>query len=76
MNFKVGDRVWWHYRSAIGHGTITGIAQAGSDPLYYIREIDHHPGEPGTLKHHASALHHESSVADHSRYDVYGRALT
>lgn len=56
---KVGDRVTWHYRSAIGHGTIVGIAKKGlthTTTKYKIRQHDHHPGEPAIVEHYGRAL--------------------
>ncbi len=39
-----GTAVSWHYRSAIGHGTVTGVHN------------DHHPGEPAVVFHSGKAL--------------------
>jgi hypothetical protein len=58
--FPVGTQVTWHYRSAIGHGTIEGIAKKGktsANTKYRIREHDHHPGEPEIVEHYGHALH-------------------
>lgn len=55
-----GTKVTWHYRSAIGHGTIEGVHKKGSTHAtteYSIRETDHHPGEPAVVYHYGSALH-------------------
>lgn len=55
-----GTRVSWHYRSAIGHGTVTGAHKAGKTSgttEYSIRETDHHPGEPDTVYHFGRALY-------------------
>lgn len=55
----VGTHVTWHYRGAIGHGTITGIYKDNDDPEkveYSIKETDHHDGEPDVLHHFGSAL--------------------
>lgn len=54
-----GTHVTWHYRSAIGHGTIVGVAKQATKAekiLYKIREHDHHPGEPDIVEHYGSAL--------------------
>lgn len=54
-----GTKVTWHYRSAIGHGTIESVAKPAkkkSKILYNIREHDHHKGEPSIVKHYGSAL--------------------
>ncbi len=42
-----GTAVTWHYRSAIGHGTVTGVHKPGTtadNTMYAIAEHDHHPG--------------------------------
>lgn len=55
----VGTKVTWHYRSAIGHGVITGIHRKGTNPgntLYSIRQTDHHKGEPKIVYHYGRAL--------------------
>lgn len=57
-----GTHVTWHYRSAIGHGTITGVHKMGTTSAnteYSIHEIDHHPGESPTVYHYGSALRRE-----------------
>lgn len=54
-----GTKVTWHYRSAIGHGTIIGVNKLGTNAgntLYNIREHDHHPGEKSILHHYGRAL--------------------
>lgn len=54
-----GTAVSWHYRSAIGHGTVQGVHTLGTQPantLYSIREHDHHPGEPDVVLHYGRAL--------------------
>ncbi|HET7117119.1 MAG TPA: hypothetical protein VFI29_11540 [Hanamia sp.] len=54
-----GTSVTWHYRSAIGHGTVIGIHKMGSNAdntMYSVRETDHHPGEPEILHHSGKAL--------------------
>ncbi|MEO7082700.1 MAG: hypothetical protein ABI442_03080 [Gemmatimonadaceae bacterium] len=54
-----GTSVTWHYRSAIGHGTVTGIHKRGTtaaNTMYSIREHDHHPGEPDVVFHSGKAL--------------------
>lgn len=56
---KRGDKVTWHYRSAIGHGTIIGVEKEGkthATTKYAIRERDHHPGEPSIVYHYGRAL--------------------
>ena len=60
----VGTPVTWHYRSAIGHGSIAGIAKLGTTSAttkYNIRETDHHVSatgsrEPATVQHYGRAL--------------------
>lgn len=57
--FKHDDPVSWHYRSAIGHGYVKGVARADDDPakqLYDITQVDHHPGEPEVVQHTGAAL--------------------
>lgn len=54
-----GTNVTWHYRSAIGHGTICGIYKQGTtaaNTMYSIKEHDHHPGEPSIVHHSKKAL--------------------
>jgi hypothetical protein len=54
-----GTNVTWHYRSAIGHGTVIGVHKMGTTPdntMYSIRQHDHHPGEPSILHHTGKAL--------------------
>ena len=54
-----GTSVTWHYRSAIGHGTVTGVHKMGTNAdntMYSIKEKDHHPGEPEILHHTGKAL--------------------
>ena len=56
-----GTSVSWHYRSAIGHGTVTGVHKLGTTPdntMYSIAEHDHHPGEPDVVFHLGKALTH------------------
>jgi hypothetical protein len=55
----VGTDVTWHYRSAIGHGTVIGVHKIGStadNTMYSVRQHDHHPGEPAILHHSGKAL--------------------
>jgi hypothetical protein len=55
----VGTSVTWHYRSAIGHGTVIGVHKKGAtadDTMYDVRQHDHHPGEPDILHHSGKAL--------------------
>lgn len=55
----VGTKVSWHYRSAIGHGTVTGVSRMGTsadNTMYSVRETDHHPGEPAVVHHSGKAL--------------------
>ncbi len=55
----VGTAVTWHYRSAIGHGTVTGIHKHGTtadNTMYSIKQHDHHPGEPAIVHHSGKAL--------------------
>lgn len=54
-----GTPVTWHYRSAIGHGSIAGIKKRGKTSAsteYRIREKDHHKGEPKVVNHYGRAL--------------------
>lgn len=59
-----GTYVSWHYRSAIGHGKVTGVHKLGTssaNTLYSIEEFDHHVSdsgskEAGTVYHYGSAL--------------------
>ena len=54
-----GTKVSWHYRSAIGHGTIAGVHKMGTNSgntEYSIKEKDHHPGEAAIVYHYGSAL--------------------
>ena len=54
-----GTSVTWHYRSAIGHGTVTGVHKLGTNAdntMYSIAEHDHHPGEPDIVFHSGKAL--------------------
>lgn len=55
----VGTKVTWHYRSAIGHGTVKGVHKEGTNPdntMYSIEQHDHHPGEPAIVVHSGKAL--------------------
>lgn len=54
-----GTSVTWHYRSAIGHGTVTGIHKMGTNAdntMYSVKETDHHKGESDILHHTGKAL--------------------
>jgi hypothetical protein len=54
-----GTRVTWHYRSAIGHGTVIGVHKMGTtadNTMYRVRQHDHHPGEPAVVHHTGKAL--------------------
>ena len=60
---SAGTAVSWHYRSAIGHGTVTvtvtGIHKHGTtadNTMYSIKEHDHHSGEPVVVHHSGKAL--------------------
>ncbi len=58
-----GTGVSWHYRSAIGHGTVTGVHKLGTtadNTMYSIAEHDHHPGEPPVVFHFRKALTREA----------------
>lgn len=51
--------VTWHYRSAIGHGAVTGVHRLGTNAentMYSIAKHDHHPGEPDIVFHSGKAL--------------------
>ena len=55
----VGTKVTWHYRSAIGHGTVKGVHEKGTNAdntMYSIAQHDHHPGEPAIVVHSGKAL--------------------
>ena len=55
----VGTKVTWHYRSAIGHGTVKGVYEKGTNAdktMYSIAQHDHHPGEPAIFVHSGKAL--------------------
>lgn len=54
-----GTKVHYHYRSAIGHGTVVGIASKGTTNAttrYKVRQTDNHPGEPSIVIHTGKAL--------------------
>ena len=54
-----GTKVTWHYRSAIGHGTVKGVHEKGTNAdntMYSITQHDHHPGEPATVMRSGKAL--------------------
>jgi hypothetical protein len=56
---SAGTAVSWHYRSAIGYGTVTGVHKRGTtaaNTMYSITEHDHHPGEPTVVFHSGKAL--------------------
>ncbi|MGH8802633.1 MAG: hypothetical protein ACREX6_10135 [Casimicrobiaceae bacterium] len=55
----VGTSVTWHYRSAIGHGTVKGVHKMGTtaaNTMYAIEQHDYHPGEPPIVMHSGAAL--------------------
>lgn len=57
-----GTKVWWRYRSAIGHGEIEGVHKMGTTnntTEYDVKEFDHHPDEPDIVPHFGKALHKE-----------------
>ena len=54
-----GTKVTYHYRSAIGHGTVVGVCKKGTtsgNTEYSIRQSDHHEGEPAIVKHYGRVL--------------------
>lgn len=61
-SFKIipsGTSVSWHYRSAIGHGTVAGVHKKGTTnatTMYSVKEHDHHKGEPAIVHHTGKAL--------------------
>ena len=62
---KNGTNVTWHYRSAIGHGTIKSVYKMGTDDdntMYNIKQRDYHISKTGSKE--PAVVHH------------YGRALT
>jgi hypothetical protein len=62
LTFKTipnGTDVTWHYRSAIGHGTVTSVHKIGTNAdntMYSVTQHDHHPGEPAVVFHSGKAL--------------------
>ena len=51
-----GTSVTWHYRSAIGHGTVIRVHNMGTtadNTMSHVRRRDHHPGEPAIVHHTA-----------------------
>ena len=55
----VGTKVTWHYRSAIGHGTVRGVHKKGTNAdntTYSIAQHDNHSGEPAIVVHSGKAL--------------------
>lgn len=59
QTLSVGTKVTWHYRSAIGHGTVVGVHKRGSsadNTMYDVQQHDHHPGEPAIVHHSGKAL--------------------
>ena len=53
-----GTEVTWHYRSAIGHGTVDGIHKKetnADNTMYSSAQQDHHPGEPVIVVHSGKA---------------------
>ena len=55
----VGTKVTWYYRSAIGHGTVRGVHERGTNAdntMYSVEQHDHHPGEPAIVFHSGKAL--------------------
>ena len=54
-----GTKVTWHYRSAIGRGTVKGVHKKGTNAdntMYSVEQHDHHPGEPAIVVHSGKAL--------------------
>lgn len=54
-----GTSVTWHYRSAIGHGTVSGVSKKGTtaaNTMYSVKQHDHHTGEPAIVHHTGKAL--------------------
>lgn len=54
-----GTAVTWHYRSAIGHGTVKSLYKKGTSAdktEYSIEQHDHHPGEAKIVHHYGKAL--------------------
>lgn len=65
-----GASVTWHYRGAIGHGTVEGVSKRGTTAAnteYSIREHDHHPGEKPIVHHYGRALKRGGKRASSSR---------
>lgn len=59
QTIPAGTSVTWHYRSAIGHGTVRKIHKLGTSAettMYEIEQHDHHPGEPAMVIHSGAAL--------------------
>lgn len=58
-----GTHVSWHYRSAIGHGSIQGVHKLGKDhasTLYSIHQTDNHVSSTG--KHEPKIVYHYGSA--------------
>ena len=54
-----GTSVTWHYRGAIGHGTVVRVHKLGTtadNTMYEVRQHDYHPGEPAIVHHTGKAL--------------------
>jgi len=66
-----GTPVSWHYRSAIGHGTVAGVHKMGTSPantMYSVNEHDHHVSASGSKEkpvvvHSGAALTRSSAKA-------------
>jgi hypothetical protein len=59
QTIPVRTSVTWHYRSAVGHGTVKGVHKKGTtaaDTKYSIAQHDHHPGEPAIVVLSGAAL--------------------
>ena len=71
-----GTHVTWHYRGAVGHGTVTGVHKLGTSEAtteYSIDEHDHHVSASGskekpTVYHYGSALTRVSKSVPEQRY--------
>ncbi len=62
VTIPAGTKVTWHYRSAIGHGTVKSIFKKGTNAdntEYSIEQHDHHPGESAIVHHYGKALTHK-----------------
>ena len=63
-----GTKVTWHYRSARGHGTVTGVHKLGTtaaNTMYSVRESDHHVSATGSKE--KSIVFHSGAALSRSK---------